>query len=553
MSDLARTRRSPLLTGVYVAPDRKDRTQPANRTPAETNIVDATATASVARAPRATAEQAPRATAEPVLEAANSDRAPVAERAVREPEPSNTVTLDKIGAFLELDFGRLLVWIRQSAILILVLAVLGALAGGAYALLSKPRFTVATDIMIDPGNLQVVDSDLYSKPGQVDNQVLQIGSKQRILTSRNVLSRVVADLDLANDREFYDPNGSGVGLSLGGASALDDEAALIALRRLSERVSSEFDEKSFVVTLSVSSEETGKAIAISDSIVRAFKQELAEAESEGAAKAAASLDNRLDELKASVQDAEERVQSFRRQNNLAANDSGQLLSTQFMVALNVQVASAQARVIEAQSNYDALIETGQNANPPDGNGDRTLISLLRDRAATLEQQYKAQSNVLGERHPSIVSLAAEVDAAKAQVRDEITRLVAAAKSTLQEAQANLDALTSKAESLSDDVFVDNELQVQLRELERDAASKTAVYESYLSRTRQITEREQIDTTNVRVISSAVPPKARSWPPRTAVVIIAGGVAGLFLGLMGAIGLGIVRDMRRPASQPAPQA
>jgi uncharacterized protein involved in exopolysaccharide biosynthesis len=86
--------------------------------------------------------------------------------------------------------------------------------------------------------------------------------------------------------------------------------------------------------------------------------------------------------------------------------------------------------------------------------------------------------------------------------------------------------------------------VTLRELQRDADSKTAISEAFLTRAQQITQREQIDTSNVRVISTAVPPAARSWPPRTVLVMAGGAFGGIALGVMLAIGLGIAGDMRR---------
>ena len=385
----------------------------------------------------------------------------------------------------------------------------------------------------------------------LDSQLLIAGSKLRVLTSRNVLARVVDDLNLIDDTEFVDtatPFFAFALPNLFGSAALQDDPAVTALRALSERVSTKADEKSFVASLLVSAEDTGKAIAISDGIVQAFRDELAEAEADGAARAAASLDSRLDELKAAVQAAEERVETFRRENNLAASSDGQLVSTQTMNALNTRVVEAQAKVIAAQSNYDSLVAAGDQANPSVGN--TTTLQALRDRAGGLQQQLLAQSMTLGPRHPTIVGLTAERGAVETQIRAEVDRAVASAKTALDEAQANLAALSAETASLTSAVFTDNDLQVQLRELERDATSKTAIYESFLSRAQQITEREQIDTTNVRVISTAVPPPGRSWPPRTVLVIGIGAIAGLLLGMGVAVAVGIWRDMRRaPAARP----
>jgi len=454
-------------------------------------------------------------------------------------DPVATVTLDKIGDFLELDFRRLFTWLRNGLVAIIALAVTGVLVGGAYGVLSKPRYTVGTDILIDPANLQIVADDLYAAPGQVDSQLLSAGSKLRVLTSRNVLARVVSDLGLVNDPEFYDPKPSFSLSDLFGGSAAGTPTPpeLVALGALAQRVATTADEKSFVATLQVSSESTDKAILLSEGIVRAFQAELADAEADGASRAAAAIDDRLAELKAGVQAAEEKVEAYKRSNNLSAS-GGQLVSDQTMTQLNAQVVEAQSRVIAAQAAYDTLVSAG-----PDASASPSLVAL-RDKASALQQELGAQSMVYGPRHPTIVALQAQVDAANGQMQAELDRVINGARATLDEAKASLAALQSNAADLQGEVFTDNDSQVALRELERDATSKTAIYESFLSRAQQITEREQIDTTNVRVISTAVPPPARSWPPRTVIVMAMGGFAGLALGVVLALGLGIAGDMRR---------
>ena len=451
-------------------------------------------------------------------------------------EPAATVTLDKIGDFLELDFRRLFVWLRAGLVLTCLLALAGGIIGGAYAMLAKHRYTVATDILINPANLQVVANDLYSESGQIDGQLLNARSKQRILTSRNVLARVVDELDLANDPEFVDPDRTG-------ANGAASDPKLAALKKLADSVDTAADETSFVTTLSVSSETTGKAILISQAVVKAFQEELANAEASGAGRAAAALDSRLGQLKSDVQAAEEKVQSYRRSNNLSASN-GQLVSSQAMTQLNSQIVDAQSRVIAAQASYDALVAAGVNGGSADPSISPALAAL-RDRADALRQQIDAQSMTYGPRHPTLVRLKAELDTVGSQIRSEFNRTVETANGNLEKAKSSLAALGVRMNELKGTVFTDNDSEVALRELERDAASKTAIYESFLSRARQITEREQIDTTNVQVISTAVPPRGRSWPPRTIALVGMGAFAGFALGMMLSIGLGIMRDMRQP--------
>lgn len=460
------------------------------------------------------------------------------------PAVVETVTLNKLGDFLELDFGRLFVWLRGGMKLGLVLALAGAAAGGIYAMVAPPKYTVSTDILIDPANLQVVPNDLFEQPGQVDSALLNAGSKFRVLTSGNVLSRVVAELDLAADKEFYDPD-PGFSLSAllpGAGDKAEPTPELSALAALTRRVSAKADEKSFVATLYVSSESSAKSIRISDAVVRSFQTELATAESAGAARTADALNQRLDALKADVKAAEEKVEAYKREHNLAAS-SGELVSNQTFTQLNGQVVEAQARVIAAQSAYDELVAAGANATTSDTQASASLVAF-RARVAELRSQLDSQSTIYGPRHPGILKLRTELAATEGELQVELGRIVGAARVTLDEARAGLAALTANADALKTNVFSDNEALVALRELERDAASKTTIYEAFLSRAKQVAEREQIDTTNVRVISTAVPPQARSWPPRTVVMLGAGAIGGFMLAMLIAVGLGIRRDMRQ---------
>lgn len=456
-------------------------------------------------------------------------------------EPIATVTLDKIGTFLELDFRRLFVWLRAGLLFACLLAIVGGIAGGAYAMLSKQRFTVTTDILINPANLQVVQNDLYPQSGQVDGQILNMRSKQRILTSGSVLARVVDELKLTEDPEFFDASRSG-----NAANAQKGNPKLTAMRNLAQKVKTSGDERSFVTTLSVSAQTPDKAVEISQAIVKTFQEELASAEASGANRAAAALDARLGQLKSDVQAAEEKVEAYRRSHSLSSSN-GQLVSSQTMTQLNSQIVEEQSRLVAAQANYDALVASGVNGTRSAPETSEALAAL-RERANSLRQQIDSQAMTFGPRHPTIVRLKTELGTVDSQLRAEYARTVDQAKVNLNRTKASLASLNAKMNELQGRVFADNESEVALRELLRDAASKTAIYESFLSRARQITEREQIDTTNVQVISSAVPPSKRSWPPSTSILIGAGAVAGFGFGMLLAIAWGIIRDMRRPPSR-----
>ena len=481
-----------------------------------------------------------------LLERARAHRTDGKKMDTRSMDQRSPVTVEKVGDFLEVDFRRLFVWLRRGLLFALILAFLGALAGGSYAVLTKPQYSVGTDLLINPQNLQVVSNDINAQPGQIDAQVLTVGSKLRVLTSGIVLANVVDMLNLQNDPEFFDPTPRFSISSLfgGHASAPAADPKMIALKNLLKHVKTTADDKSFVATLTVSSETTDKAIRISQAIISAFQQELAKAGSDDAIRAATSLKDRLALLRGDVQAADEKVEAYKRAHNLSSSD-GQLVVSQTMTQLNSQLVDAQARVIDAQASYKALLANGARANSADPVASAALVAM-RKSVDDLQQQLDSQSSTLGPRHPAIARIEAQLAVAKSQLNAELARTIATAKANLYNANTALAGLKSQMNRLKGNSFNDGDAQVALRELERDAAAKTAIYENFLTRSKQISESENIDSTNVRVISTPLPPSRRSWPPPTVLMIVAGAVAGFLFGLMIALFLGVGRDMREPS-------
>jgi uncharacterized protein involved in exopolysaccharide biosynthesis len=452
------------------------------------------------------------------------------------PEP--TVTLSKIGDFLEIDFRRLFGWLRRGLAGTLALALAGALAGGLYAALERPVYTVTTEVVIGPSDLRVVPNDLHRQPSQIDARLRLAGSKLRVLTSGNVLRRVVDQLDLVHDSDFYDPHPAGFDLSSlmgqhGGTEPADPRLA--ALQKLERDVKTRADPNSFVADLDVSARTADKAIRISKAIVAAYRDEMAKADAVGAARAAAALDARLAGLKQDVETAEHKVAAYKEAHDLVAAN-GQSVTAQAMTELNSQVVTAQTRLVAADAAYAALRRAGRGAVPADATAAANLATL-RDQADSLRQQLEATATTYGPRHPTILRLKAQLAAAVAQVDAAVGRAVARAKSARDQAQAALSALEQRRQALAGSLFTDDQARIGLDQLQHDADAKGAIYKSFLARAQQLRQTGQIDTTNVRVISTAVPPARPSWPPRPALLIGLGFAGALFAGLLLSILLG----------------
>ncbi|KKB78411.1 hypothetical protein VW35_11495 [Devosia soli] len=421
-------------------------------------------------------------------------------------------------------------WVRRFWLIALALAVLGALAGFAAGTLIPPRYTSYSDILLDPNNLQLVDDDVYGRSATAEAQVIDVESKMRILTSISVLGRVVDQLNLVNDPDILGP----------GDVAPGGDARIAAILALGDRVRVSREERSYVVTASVWARTPEKSAALTDAIVSAFLVELAETESQGARTASEALSQRLTELRDDAAKAEAAVVDYRQQNGLPMTTSDSQLSTQSAVQLNTQVDTARETLITAEARYAALAAGNEGA----GAQESELLAELRTEYATTKKNVDSLAATLGPRHPSLTTARAELDALQGEIDQEVARIVEGARTDLQRARDVFDQLSNAAGAQLGNVFSDEKAQLELRQLERTAASAVAIYEAYLNRAGQVAERSQLNTSKVRVISPAVAPLVRSYPPRTMMLVIGGFIGGLMAGLAVAAGLGFLLHMRQ---------
>jgi len=436
----------------------------------------------------------------------------------------------------EISTGMVVGWLWAGKWLVLLCIILGALAGYGFGNFSKAKFTVGSQIFIDPTNLRVMNDDIYASNNQLDMQIYDVESKLRILTSANVLNSVIDALHLDQDPEFGDTK-----------SPDAQSSRLDALRSLEKHVLAKREENSFVVNLDVWSQSAPKALEIANSIITNFQDELVKAQADGAGRAATELTGRLDALKSEVSKADEAVQQFKREHNILSS-SGELVSSIVANQTNTQLVDAQARVIRARSRYQEL-STGSPDNRLDSASiESQTMTALRTQYAAAKRELDAQSAVFGARHPRISAMRPQLEAIQAQINAEQNRILTAARSELAQAEAALMAQQNQANTMKSVVFGDNDALVQLRQLEREAESKSTIYQAFMARAKEIAERQQINTTNVRVISPPTIPKTRSYPPRTLYLTAGGLLGGFVLGCMVAMILGLAMLIFRQSGE-----
>ena len=439
-----------------------------------------------------------------------------------------------------IDFRELLGVLWRGK-LIIALSMCVALGLAAAAMLIVPyKYTATTQILIDPLDLRASQNEVAPAIPQSDAAVLQVESQARVITSDAVLRRVVAELNLDRDPEF-----------VRGAIALQ-HPELAALDELQKRLQVKRPERTYVVEVSVTSEVPAKAAEIANAIAQAYLVEQTEARANAARQVTQALSGRLKELQSRVRDSEQKVEAYKATHNILGS-TGDLINEQQLTNLTTQLSAAHGRTAEAKARLDQ-IETVQKTKTAIGSFPEALqsqtITVLRSQYAEIMRKEAEQKAALGARHPAIIEIDAEVARLQKLIDDEVNRIALSARAEYERARTDEDLLSRKVDALKNTTISTNDALVGLRELQREVQANRTVYESFLVRSRETSEQEQVDTKNIRIISKADLPLKRSSPPSSMIV----GAAALLLGFAAGVGIVLLRaasadDTPQPARPP----
>jgi uncharacterized protein involved in exopolysaccharide biosynthesis len=392
----------------------------------------------------------------------------------------------------------------------------------AYAALSvvSPRYSATARIFIDPRPQRTVDNEVVQQGTNADMAL--IDSQIELIQSEAVLGRVVKDNDLAADPEFVtEPEDSR------GASEM-------ALAGLAKATTVARAENTYVLEIDVTTKEAAKSARLANAIVAAYVADRAASATNVTRDISSAIHGQLAELQKQLHDAEEKVETFKREHNITQAE-GQLLGDRTLTDLANRQAQAAARVNETRARLQVMQEAMKARGSVGSAVSDTDSSLgaLRIRLAEARQRLAELQQSLGPRHPRIVATQEEVTQAERAIRAEGERLVAAAQDDYETAAGALDKVNADLKQATEASFSTNQDMIRLRQLEREAQSVKVVYESFLLRAKETAQQESITANTARVIAEASAPTLPSFPPRKP-MLAAGAVFGLFVGLLLAI-------------------
>lgn len=438
----------------------------------------------------------------------------------------------------DIDIYQLLSGIGRRWRMIAGFVAIAAISAVLILMLTTPRYTSEVKILF--GN---TEADAVSPAGQNSSRIDRdlVRSQVYVLQSRDLLLRVIRDLQLAGHSEF-DPLKSGLGMKTRLAIWLGfkpDPRLMTSQERaeleLGPRISVYPLPDSRVIALDVWAEEPKLAASIANTLAQSYLQESKLAKSRSNKEATQWLSRRINELRNKVRVAEVKVEQFRSGAGLLQGPSSTTLTTQELSEINSQITVASANKAQAEARarqIRSLLKSGNAINASSEILQSGFIQRLREQQITLRRLVADLAAKYLPSHPRMVRLRSEILDLSRQVRGEMRKIVTSLEGQAAIASERVAALRANLNKVKTAASASNGQQVGLNALVRDARASSSLLETYLGRYREAITRSDIETqsASARIISHANTPTTPSYPKSGPILILMS---------LGALVLGVV--------------
>jgi capsular exopolysaccharide synthesis family protein len=244
------------------------------------------------------------------------------------------------------------------------------------------------------------------------------------------------------------------------------------------------------------------------------------------------VDQRLAEQRERLTASEAALHAYLAQHDAVAVTDGDNITVQKLSDLNTALTRAKTERMSKEALYRQLASVRSN---PDALGtlpvvmSNAVLQQLRAQLAELKQKEAALSQELGDRHPDMLALRAEIELTSGRLDAEVAKLTEAVRNELEAAQAIERDLTGALESQKREVVGLNQKSLDYGALQRQVNSDRQIYQRLLteSQTRAVTD--TVTPGRLRIVEAAVRP-LRPIGPQTRRDLLLVVLAGIVLGL-----------------------
>lgn len=380
------------------------------------------------------------------------------------------------------------------------------------------------------------DDELFTPS---DTVVTDTGSTNRAATSVNSTGSdgLVADdaLSTALSGGFVDPQNRGLIVpespSAQGLTARQKEGVVNGYMK---RLGVTPVRNTKLVKLTYQSTSPNKAALVANTIGEKYIESYLDAKLELTTKASTWLQERLQVLRATLDESEQRLIDFKQENGLVDVDGsvGRLNETQLLL-LTTELSQARSELSDAE---DLLLDVQASSGNPELLKSVTtvqadpLVRQVQQELGQAQRNLDELRNRYGERHPRVVDATSQISTLNLTLEGYIQRVTESVNKDVQLLRQRVASIEAQLNTGKQEIQLLGTKKFTLDALEREAATNRDIYDTFFSRMSEARSADGLETANARVSDYAVPANNPIKPKKQLIIALAG-LASLVLSML----------------------
>jgi len=388
---------------------------------------------------------------------------------------------------------------------------LALIAGLVITLLATPLYQARAKVSVEPYGGYILEGQEIND-GVMPNQIFDYLSTQvELIKSRSMAEVVVKDLNLADRNDLL-----GKDVDEGRAPNMTDDQwrqqkENLAIGLLTGSITAEVAQDSWVLTIGFQSPNPTLAAELANGYANAFISWGGRNNVKDNQYALNYLRQQIDETRTRLAEAEVGANNYARSSGIIVQaspgdeeGSGNVtLRSANLANINQRVTDARAARIEAEQRWRS-IERLPATQLPEVQNNASLLNFVSERASKLAQLAELRQRY-NDDFPQIQNLKAQLAILEDQIEKSSADIKAAVRNEYIVARNREQALEAELGTLTSDTLVEQDQQVQLSALDREAQALRDQLKTLLDRYNQINSAANVNRGEVTMMDAATVP------------------------------------------------
>lgn len=292
--------------------------------------------------------------------------------------------------------------------------------------------------------------------------------------------------------------------------------------------------KTKLVNISFESPNPAMAALVANTIGEEYINSYLDAKIELTTRASLWLNQRLTELKATLDGSENRLIAFKKENGLVdVGGSVGRLNEQELLLVTAELAQARSQLSAEENLYREVQSLQGNAELlgalPAFQAD-ALIQRVKIDQGQAQRNLDELRNRYGDRHPRVIDAMSQLQTLNATLESHVARVVASVTNDYQLTQQRVSSIQAKLNVGKSEIQVIGTKKFALDALEREVNTNRSIYDTFFSRITEAKSADGLEAANARISDYALPPRS-AFKPKKQLIIVLAALGSLILSML----------------------